>query len=363
MSFALSYCPDGLERLQRLRLLYEERPQDRIFARMQTPARALSAFAETHEEGYCPPPDLRRRVAFWDELLREQAAVLDDSIPSAYLSELDQGLYGGIVGGKVQFMTSGDSGWVSSMVWPILNDWSEFENLTIDRDGRWYRFYLEELDLFREASQGKFGVSHFILINGLNFVFELFGATRTYMELIDNPERVSEAIDFAFRLNVDVQRTFFERIPLLEGGTCSNTGGWLPGRIVSESVDPFHMTSVDYFEKWGREPAERILTTFDGGVLHIHANGRHLLEAVSSLRGLKALYAADDRGYPSAFSILRDVKSRTGGLPLVVGVEYPQFAEALERHDLCGGVLYNVGGVPDADTANRCMERVRGYRC
>ena len=68
-----------------------------------------------------------------------------------------------------------------------------------------------------------------------------------------------EAIEFAFQLNVEVQRTFFQHAPLLAGGTCSNMVEWIPGRIVSESVDPFHMTSVDYFEQWGREPVERIL--------------------------------------------------------------------------------------------------------
>ena len=43
------------------------------------------------------------------------------------------------------------------------------------------------------------------------------------------------------------------------------------------------MTSVAYFEQWGREPAERILGAFDGGVIHIHGNGRHLLEAAATL--------------------------------------------------------------------------------
>ena len=41
--------------------------------------------------------------------------------------------------------------------------------------------------MFREASRGKFGISHFILIDGLNFVFELLGATQTYLEMVDSP--------------------------------------------------------------------------------------------------------------------------------------------------------------------------------
>jgi hypothetical protein len=362
MDCSLLYCPDLETRLERLRVFYTERPQERIFARMEVETNALRKFAAEYPPGYTECPDLAQRVAFWDELLAERALIHDDSIPSAYLSELDQGLYGGIVGGQVQFMAHPENGWISSMVPPILGDWEGFPKLVIDHQSRWYGFYLQELKLFRAASQGKFGISHFILVDSLNFVFELFGATQTYLELVDCPEKVREAIDFAYRLNVDVQRTFFQHAPLLAGGTCSNMVEWIPGRIVSESVDPFHMTAIDYFERWGREPVERILAAFDGGVLHIHGNGRHLLEAVSTLQGLKAVLLADDLQYPSAFSVLGKLRRPLGDLPVVVKAEYAEFVSALESHQLEGGVLYKVQKVPDVDTANRTMDQVRGYR-
>jgi hypothetical protein len=361
MDFPLDYCPDGWARLERLRSLFTERPLDRIYARMEVETNALRKFAAKYPPGYTERPHLGERVAFWDELYAERAGIHDDSIPSAYLSEMDQGLYGGIVGGEVQFMAHPENGWISSMVPPILEDWEGFPHLAINHQSPSYRFYLQELELFREASQGRFGISHFILIDGLNFVFELFGATQTYLELVDSPEKVRAAIEFAYELNVDVQRTFFQHAPLLAGGTCSNMVEWIPGRIVSESVDPFHMTSVDYFEAWGREPVERILGTFDGGVLHIHGNGRHLLEAVGTIRGLKAVFLADDLHFPSAFSLLPELKRRLQGLPVVLNVDFPDFVAALESHQLTGGVLYKVQHVPDARVANHLMDRVREY--
>jgi len=360
--FPLAYCPDGHARLERLRLLFERRASDRIFGFMHAPTLALKRFGQKYQAGYCDRPDLGERAAYWDELLSERAGILDDSIPAAYLTEMDQGLYGGMVGGTVQFMADPERGWISSIVAPILSDWSGFERLRIDPEGEWFRFYLEELELFRRAGEGKFGISHFILIDGFNFLFELFGGTRSYLEAVENPELVREAIDFAHRLNLVVHQAFFDRAGLLEGGTCSNFVGWLPGRIVSESVDPFHMTSVKFFEQWGRGPAERMLTTFDGGIVHLHANGRHLLEAVSTLRGLVAVSALDDRGYASAFSLGRELKKRLGDVPLMLFAEYPDFLAALDRHTLPGGVLYRVRNVPGIDEANRCMERVREYR-
>lgn len=358
----LAYKPNWAGVLQRLRQLYQRQAEDRILATMTVPSRTLGEFRQRYPQPECDYPEPEERAAFWDQLLAERVALEDDSLPSAYLSELDQGLYGGLLGGEVRFLAHPEVGWVSSMLPPVLQDWSEFDRLRFDESHPWWLRYCRQLDKFVARSAGKWGLSHFILIDGLNFVFELVGATNSYMSVEDCPELVRRAIDFAYELNVRVQQKFFDTAPSLEGGTFSNFGQWLPGRIVSESIDPFHMTSVDYFEQWGREPAERILGRFDGGVVHIHGNGRHLLEAAATLRGLQAMLLLDDRGFPLAFDVIRDLKRRVGDVPVAVFAEYEPFLDRLRRHDLPGGVMYQVQHVPDIDTANRCLELVRAYR-
>jgi hypothetical protein len=359
---SLAYKPSLELVLARLRSLYACEAEDRIFATMGVPSAALARFAQVYAHGECEYPDPVERACFWEELFRERMAVEDDSMPAAYLSEFDQGLYGGLLGAKVRFMAHPATGWISSMVLPLLRDWSEFERLCFDPEHPWWRQYLRQLGIFAEACRGKWGVSHFILIDALNFVFELVGATQTYLSLDERPDLVRQAIDFAFDLNVRVQQTFFETVPSVEGGTLSNFAQWLPGRIVSESIDPYHMTSVAYFEQWGREPAERIMNRFDGGVIHIHGNGRHLLEAAATLRGLKAVLLLDDRGFPAAFDVIDELKARVGGVPVSLFAPYEAFLQRLRRHALPGGVLYQVRGVPDVLLANRCMEEVRTYR-
>jgi hypothetical protein len=358
----LAYCPDLPIVLDRLRRFFVQRRPDLVLATMDVPSRVLAEFRATHPAGYCDYPDPAARAAFWDAYYAERAAVPDDSVPAAYLTEMDQGLYGGLVGGKVQFMCNPETGWISSMVEPILKDWSEFDRLRFDPEHQWFARYLRQLDLFVERARGKFGVSHFILINGLNFVFELVGATRTYLALIERPDLVERALELAFEINVAVQETFFARTPLLQGGTCSNMLQWAPGRIISESVDPFHMTSVDYFERWGRSVLERIFARFDGGGVHIHGNGRHLLAAVATVPGLKGIWLGDDRGFPPAFNVLPEIRAKVGAMPLAVSVPYGRFREALEGRRLVGGVLYNVGGLPDVETAKKLMDKVREYQ-
>jgi hypothetical protein len=356
-------CKPNLKEVQtRLRSLYAREAGDRIFATMAVPNAALTAFARAYPHGACGYPDMAERIRFWDDYFRQRSAVEDDAMPAAYLSELDQGLYGGLLGAEVRFMAHPDTGWISSMVPPLLADWSEFDRLRFSPEHPWWQRYLRQLEAFVGGSEGKFGISHFILIDGLNFVFELLGATRTYLSLDERPEMIRRAIDFAFDLNVRVQEQFFATVPSLDGGTFSNFAQWLPGRVVSESIDPYHMTSVAYFEYWGREPAERIMTHFDGGVIHVHANGRHLLEAAATLRGLKAMLLADDLGFPSAFELVELLKARVGDVPISVFAPYEQFQDRLARRALPGGVLYQVQDVPNVEAANRLMERVREYR-
>jgi hypothetical protein len=346
----------------RLQLLYERKAEDRILASFQVPSAALEAFRRSYPPDYDRYPDPAGRIEFWDRLLAERSGLEDDSVPSVYLTEMDQGLYGGLIGGEVRFMCHHETGWISSMVKPILAELSEFKAVAVDENHPWFRRFLNQLAVFVEKSRGRFGVSHLIVADGLNFVFELVGATNTYLGLIDSPDLVRRAIDFAFEVNLKVQRAFFAHNPLFKGGTFSNMAQWLPGRIVSESIDPFHMTSVDYFETWGREWVERILGSFDGGVIHIHGNGRHLLEAARSIRGLKAIKMADDLRITPAFDLIADFKRRVKDVPLIVEAEFGPFVERLERGDLPGGVFYQVQGAPDAAAANRVMEKVRSYR-
>ena len=362
MAEHLVYKANMQETLERLTRLYAREAPDEVFAAFEIPSPAVRRFAEAYPHGYCKQPDLRERIAFWDEHLAERSVLEDDSMPCAYLSEFDQGLYGGMLGGDVQFMAHPENGWISSMVAPLLRDWSEFDALHFTRAHSWYRQYLSSTRAFTESAAGKFGISHFILIDGLNFAFELVGATETYMGLELCPETVRRAIELAYEINVAVHSDFFDIVGLFAGGTFSNMTQWIPGRVVSESVDPFHMTSVEYFERWGREPIERIFADFDGGAVHIHGNGRHLLEAVASIEGLKVMCLNDDRGFPLAFDILAELQARTGNMPLVVEAEFETFLQRLEEHTLCGGVLYTVGNAPDAEAANRCMEQIRAYR-
>ena len=317
--------------------------QDRIFATLILPSEAMKDFQPKYAGDFDTQyPDPDERVAFWDRHLCPRREVADDSIPAAYPSEFDQGLYGGLLGGDVRFLAMSDdgyvgSGWISSMVPPLLKDWSEFRSLSFDSDNIWFARYKRQLRLMSDAARGKFGISHLVVVDSLNFVFELVGATNTYLSLFEAPEMVREAIDLAYDLNLSVHNTFFEIVGTLTGGTCSWVVPWIPGRIICESLDPFHMTSVKDFEKWGREPLERLTAQYDGAALHLHANGWHLLESACALERVKAILLVNEKGHRPATEIGLELRRRAGEMPLSMLVDYEALCGETRRTPAAGG--------------------------
>jgi len=364
MLLPLAYRPDALAVTERLRPLYERRAQDRIFARIAVPhpSPTLDAFRAAHAAGECPYPDPAERAEFWARLLAERPRVEDDALPGCYLTEMDQGVYGGVLGGDVRWLCNPDTGWISSMVPRLLDDPAGIPGLRFDPAHPFMRRYTRQVECFERAARGRYGVCSLVVCSGLHFLYELVGATESYRLCLEEPGLAREGIALGQAVCAAVQDAFFARVPLLAGGTVSLNFGWIPGRVVMESVDAFHMARVDFFEAWGRPNLERMLARYDGGELHIHGNGRHLVEALASVKGLKALIVSDDTGYAPAFEVLADIRRRAGDLPLGVVVGWGPFCEALERHALPGGVLYHVWGAPGVDEANRLMERVRAYR-
>jgi len=332
---------------------------------MKTPNPALEKYSAESAGGEVSYPDLQERADFWDSRLIHFKDLEDDSIPSSYLSELDEGLYGGLMGGEVRFLNFPATGWLSSMTVPFWEDLSRAGELTLPGPGNlWYDRMTRQMDLFGDACRGKHGCSHLICIDVLNLLFEIRGGSNAYIDVLEEPETARLIFDYSVELNRLVQDSYFDRIGVIEGGTASNMLQWIPGRVISESVDPYHMTGRDMFEQFGREYIERLISYYDGASIHVHANGYgHMLPYVSTLRGLKAITLSDDQYNPRAIDLLGKLQPQCNGVPITLSsVTYPEFVNMLKAHSLPGNVLYVVSDVPSVSEANRVMEIVRAYR-
>ncbi len=355
------YKKNYMKVISRMKDLYGGLGVDHIYAKMNIPNPVLEFFANTFDDGPVNQPDVKERSIFWDEVLSIYSNLEDDSIPSCYLSEFDQGLYAGLLGGKVKYLRHAASGWISSMVEPFINDIKEINNFYFDENCTIYKNYINQMEIFKKQGQGKFGISHFICLDGVNFMFELRGATQTYYDLIDYPDEAKKIIDFSTKLCIKVQDDFFKTIGLLQGGTVSNVSQWLPGKIVSESVDAFHLTSSQMFEEWGLDVVKTLFNHFNGGVIHLHTNGHHLINSISKIRGLKCIVFLDENFAEPCYKKLDELSRLCGRIPMVISIPFEEFVNKLESKELPKNILYDVLKVPDIKTANEIMKKVQSY--
>jgi len=356
------YKKNHKEVITRLSELYSNANCGKIYAAMKINNPVIEEFSRSSASGETAYPDPRLRIAFWDSVCAQFADLEDDSIPCAYLTEFDEGLYGGMVGGEVRFVCFPQTGWISSMTVPFLKDLNDAKDLAVDRHNDWYRLYLEQLKIFKHNSAGKFAISHMILIDGMNFLYELRGATNSYYDLLDEPLLTKSVFEFSIELNCFVQDAFFNIIGLYDGGTCSTLGQWLPGRIVSESVDPFGVTSKEMFEDHGIWVMEKVFAHYDGGLVHVHSNAMHLLESLASVEKIKCLYLTDDdTSNYTLYKSLYELDLKRKNVPIVITVPYEAFADMLRKRELPAKVLYNIVGVPNVSEANKMMKAVKSY--
>lgn len=358
----LAYKPHGAEIAERLARLWRREAQDEIFARILLPSPALLEFKRTHEDGATTYPDPEERIRFWDAHLEFEGTIEDDWLPIAYLSEFDEGLYAGLCGGEMHYMTHTDVGWISSMCPPCLPDIRDVDDLHIDEDHPLLGLLDRQVALFREGARGKFGVAPFIVIDALNFVAELRGMTQAFEDVMDHPAAVRKMMSFALELNQFVQDRVLDALDTFQGGTFCNMGSWAPGRDILFSVDAYHMAHPDYFEEWGRPYIQSLLDHYDGGLLHLHSNGLHLLPTVRTLNKLVCVYLLDEAWNPPAYERLSEHHQTADGVPLVVSCRYEEFVRDLEAHRLPGNVLYKIREAPSVEAGNRLMEKVRAYR-
>ena len=356
------YKKNYREVIARLKDLYSGGGRDRIYAKMEIPNPAIEKMKCELKDGPAPCPDLEERADFWDEMLSAYGDLRDDSIPCAYISEADQGLAGGMLGGEVRFLLDTATGWVSSMAPPFAESVRDIYTYKIDINNKWYRYYDEELKIFRRKAGDKFGVSHWCSLDGLHLLAEMRGFTETYYAMIDDPDACRYVINFASALALTLQNRFFEVVGLFEGGTCSNMAQWLPGRCISGSVDMYHLASANLFEEWGREHIQKMINCFDGAVLHIHSNGHHLIEHISSLKNLKAILLLDDEWNTPAYQDMERLDPLREGVPYCIAIPFEAFTDRLTKGELYPNVFYTVSGVPDTETANLLMKDVIEYR-
>lgn len=353
--------------VERLRMLYAEQGEDRIFAQMHVPlprerARQIASAAEEISIDEFPP--IEEFLPLWADRLSFFDGLEDDWIPATYPRRFDQGLWGALFGAPMMLDRVHGGGWVCSMTAPLDGvPYDELLELAANPLDEWLGRLEDDLRATTAYSDGRFGVSVPITVDALNLAMQIRG-NQSLLDFYDCPEQLKAFLQAGVDLNIAVVERLRAAIgPQLAGGVCDFfNGGWLPDQGIPMSVDCYNFCQPAIYAEYGLSYQQQLIDHFGGGNFHIHGNGRHLLPEVAKLTGLAAVYMGNDGSEVTAFDGVADLKRQAGSLILVIPCGKDDFSAGLRDKTLPGGVYYSVGGLESIDEANRLMELVRAYR-
>jgi hypothetical protein len=213
------------------------------------------------------------------------------------------------------------------------------------RQSRW----LEAMDQVLQESVAVAGSAYPVRQLHLRGVVDMLaaylGEEHLCISLYDTPEHLAcLATDFA-DLYLETANRGVRSRPSWQGGYVSSWGLYAPGPLLDYQIDASCLFSREMYEKHFAEFDARILSEFPYTVIHLHACGLHLIEAVLNVRGIRAIQINLDRetgswGKERLFSVCHRVQACGKSLLLSGELDETELAELLQRLDPGGLAIF-----------------------
>jgi hypothetical protein len=215
---------------------------------------------------------------------------------------------------------------------PILDDddWN-VTSLSIDTEGRWWKFTLELLDTAATASAGKSIPSTGAFGGAGDTLAALRGTGRLLYDVMDCPERVAAAELHLMRQWCEVYDAFYQIVHPAAQGSTGWFPLWSPGKFYASQCDFSYMISPRMFRELF-VPAIEMQTQFlDHSVYHLDGIGAFVhVPALLEIPGIQAIQVGPGAGKPSALhylDLLRQIQA--GGKNLWISLAADEVERAL----------------------------------
>ncbi len=137
------------------------------------------------------------------------------------------------------------------------------------------------------------GLLHFRGV--IDMLAAFLGEEELCFTLHDYPEKIAELGDKFTELYVLIVQNNISRIRPWRGGFESNWGVFAPGPIVDYQIDASNLFPIDTYRKHFLEFDKKVMRNFEYNLMHMHACGLHILDAVLEIDHLKAVEITIER--------------------------------------------------------------------
>ncbi|MBI3945201.1 MAG: hypothetical protein HY321_04730 [Armatimonadetes bacterium] len=168
--------------------------------------------------------------------------------------------------------------------------WEDADRIRFDPGNRWWRL-ARELTL---RSVRRSGGRHLTTVGGIGAAFDLFaeffGAEKTLLAMLDEPERVKALRDRIIAWGKETYDEVHDQVAAHQEGSIDGMGMWAPGRVRYVQCDLCVTMSPAMFSEFVREEIRAFMDHVDHGIYHLdgHEQIRHL-DALLSIESLKVI--------------------------------------------------------------------------
>ncbi len=348
---SIYYKPNINKSIERFKKLWSREALDRILVKIdiQDPKfpTVINAMAKV--------PNYGKIVDEWEKGFELNKDIDDDNLPVVY-GELGGYIIGGFLGADVRWGTGG------AYSEKLINNMKDYKKyLNFDENNKYYKMQISYTKYLAKGSEGKFGFTEMITIDGLNFLDCLRGGD-AYTDVYDYPKEIVDIMSFGSDLNIKLVKTQREFVKKYKDGRFNFYGIWTPGETIFISVDAYGHCSPEIFEKFGRKYVQRMIDEFNGGWLHLHTDAIRLLPNYVTLDNLIAIGFEDWIEPPRGIKHIDEIIEITGDIPLMINIRRDELLEMIDSKILPGNVLYWVSGIRSVDEANKVAEIAYNYR-
>ena len=147
------------------------------------------------------------------------------------------------------------------------------------------------------------------------------GEEQLCLSMYDEPQRLRELADDFAGLYVTIAERGLRMRPTWKGGYVSSWGVYAPGPLVDYQIDASNLVSLEAYGRHFAALDEKVLRRFPYSVIHLHACGLHVVDAVLDMKCNCAVEINLDReaawwNKEAVFNACRKIQDR--GKPLIV---------------------------------------------
>lgn len=209
----------------------------------------------------------------------ENTIFFAESIPSLNISFGPDTISYFVKGGEKNVRIKSNTAWIE----PFIHDWNEFKRIEIEKDGKWYKRFI---DFYKYASlmgDGKFLIQMPDFHTHLDLLRAIRGTENLCIDLIERPDFIKKILEEIKDIFIDIYMDIYNSTNMRKWGTTC----WIPfyseKKYAVIECDFICMISNEMFRKFALPYIEYEAEFLDHSIFHLDGPGalRHLDDLLS----------------------------------------------------------------------------------